>query len=112
MSNVSPPKDIKQQGKGPPLKVVCLVFLCFQHLSRASKRHLPIHKMPADSCSHCPAITFGLDGRGAHLVIPSIIAPSLAFVLVANRIFWRIKMLGRLGIDDVSTVFALVSGKR
>ena len=43
------------------------------------------------------------------MVIPSIIAPVLAFVLVANRIYWRIRMLGRLGLDDVSTILALVS---
>jgi hypothetical protein len=41
-------------------------------------------------------------------VVPSMIAPILAFVLVVNRVYWRFKMVGRLGPDDYSTILALV----
>ncbi|KAK5445122.1 hypothetical protein LTS15_010213 [Exophiala xenobiotica] len=37
-----------------------------------------------------------------------MIAPILAFVLVVNRVYWRFKMVGRLGPDDYSTILALV----
>ncbi|KAK5199645.1 hypothetical protein LTR99_004441 [Exophiala xenobiotica] len=36
-----------------------------------------------------------------------MIAPILAFVLVVNRVYWRFKMVGRLGPDDYSTILAL-----
>ena len=65
--------------------------------------------MPAIPCSDFPASSFRLCGRGAHLVIPALVAPSVAFVLVANRIFWRLKMLGWLGFDDALTILAMVS---
>lgn len=64
--------------------------------------------MPEDSCPSCPIASFGVGGRGVHLVIPSIIAPVLAFLLVVNRIYWRLDMVGRLGLDDYSTLLALV----
>lgn len=65
--------------------------------------------MSADPCPECPVTNLGLGGRGAHLVVPSMIAPILACFLVANRIYWRLKMVGSLGPDDVSTMFAMVS---
>ena len=74
-------------------------------------RSLPGHNMPAIPCSDYPATSYGLGGRGAHLVIPSLIAPILACFLVANRVYWRLRMLGMLGSDDVSTVLAVVSLK-
>ena len=37
-----------------------------------------------------------------------MIAPILAFVLVVNRVYWRFKMVGRLGPDDYGTILALV----
>ncbi|OAP57336.1 hypothetical protein AYL99_08074 [Fonsecaea erecta] len=64
--------------------------------------------MSANPCADCHLAALGLGGRGAHLVIPSMIAPILAFILVANRIYWRMRMLGRLGLDDMSTILALI----
>ncbi|KAK5560818.1 hypothetical protein LTR46_001126 [Exophiala xenobiotica] len=63
--------------------------------------------MAQGQCEGCTVRNFGLGGRGAHLVVPSMIAPILAFVLVVNRVYWRFKMVGRLGPDDYSTILAL-----
>ena len=66
--------------------------------------------MTTDICPDCTVISYGLGGRGAHLAIPSIIAPVLTFLLVSNRIYWRCKLVGRLGPDDLWTLLALVNG--
>ena len=65
--------------------------------------------MSAAACTDCSSTSFGLGGRGAHLVIPSLIAPISAFILVANRIYWRLRLLDTLGFDDVSALLAMVS---
>lgn len=59
-------------------------------------------------CSNCQIVSLGIGGRGAHLVIPSLIAPILSSCLVLNRLYWRIKLLGRLGLDDYCTILSLV----
>ena len=53
----------------------------------------------------------GLGGRGAHLVIPSILGPILAAVLVFNRVYWRIALVHQIGLDDVCILLSLVSQK-
>ena len=64
--------------------------------------------MSGDPCPNCPIFSVGLGGRGVHLVIPSMIAPIVAAFLVVNRVYWRFKMVGSLGLDDISTILALV----
>lgn len=51
----------------------------------------------------------GLGGRGAHLVIPSILGPILAAILVFNRIYWRIALVHQIGLDDICILMSLVS---
>lgn len=51
----------------------------------------------------------GLGGRGAHLVIPSILGPILAAVLVFNRVYWRIYLVHQIGLDDICILLSLVS---
>lgn len=65
-------------------------------------------RMSAGTCVDCAVPLFGFRGRGAHLAIPSLIAPLLAFLLVINRIYWRLRMLGRLGFDDAFIIAAMV----
>jgi hypothetical protein len=50
----------------------------------------------------------GVGGRGAHLVIPSIVGPVLASILVFNRIYWRISLMHTLGLDDLCIALSLV----
>ncbi|KAI1624450.1 hypothetical protein EDD37DRAFT_609445 [Exophiala viscosa] len=64
--------------------------------------------MTTDGCPDCTVFSYGLAGRGAHLAIPSIVAPVLAFLLVSNRVYWRCKLVGGLGPDDLWTLLALV----
>lgn len=63
----------------------------------------------AGNCTHCPVETVGLGGEGLRLVIPSVLAPGLAVFLVSNRLYWRFRMLGRFGLDDLATTLATVS---
>jgi hypothetical protein len=51
----------------------------------------------------------GLGGRGAHLVISSILGPILAAVLVFNRVYWRIALVHQIGLDDICILLSLVS---
>ncbi|EXJ55567.1 hypothetical protein A1O7_08495 [Cladophialophora yegresii CBS 114405] len=64
--------------------------------------------MAGDLCTDCPATSSGLSGRGAHLVIPSLVAPIIAFLLVANRTYWRLRMLVSFGLDDVSAILSMI----
>lgn len=64
--------------------------------------------MMAGDCTDCPVQTFGLGGKGLHLVIPSVLAPGIAVFLVSNRLYWRFRMLGRFGLDDFATMLAAV----
>lgn len=50
----------------------------------------------------------GVGGRGAHLVIPSLVGPVLATILVFNRIYWRISLVRTLGLDDLCITLSLV----
>ena len=50
----------------------------------------------------------GLGGRGAHLVIPSIVGPILAAALVFNRVYWRVALVRTLGMDDLCITLSLV----
>jgi hypothetical protein len=59
-------------------------------------------------CTDCPVETFGLGDEGLPLVIPSVLAPGLAVFLVSNRLYWRFRMLGRFGLDDLATMLATV----
>ncbi|EXJ84670.1 hypothetical protein A1O3_05340 [Capronia epimyces CBS 606.96] len=63
--------------------------------------------MATDDCAYCPVEHLGLGGRGAHLVIPSILAPILSCLVVANRVYWRLNLVGSLGLDDLSTILAM-----
>lgn len=54
------------------------------------------------------AQNLGLGGRGAHLVIPSLIGPILATVLVFNRVYWRISLVHTLALDDLCITLSLV----
>ena len=58
------------------------------------------------------ARNLGLGGRGAHLVIPSIVGPVLATILVFNRVYWRITLVDTLGLDDLCITFSLVRLRR
>jgi hypothetical protein len=51
---------------------------------------------------------FGFGGNGAHIVIPSIVGPLLAAILVFNRLYWRIHLVRTLGIDDLCIGLSLV----
>lgn len=62
----------------------------------------------AGECPDCLVESLGLGGRGRHLVIPSVLAPILAGFLVSNRLYWRFRMLGGFGLDDLSTMLATV----
>ena len=64
--------------------------------------------MAVQLCSGCEIVSFGIGGRGGHLVIPSLIAPILSSCLVLNRLYWRIKLLGRLGWDDYCIILSVV----
>lgn len=64
--------------------------------------------MVTDASADSAVIIFGLGGCGAHLVVPLTAAPVAAFLLVLNRVYWRYKLVGRLGPDDVWTILALV----
>jgi hypothetical protein len=68
--------------------------------------------MAEASCPECPITTFGFGGRGAHLVFPSVILPTLACLVVVNRLYWRFNMVGRLGVDDFIITLALVGLER
>ncbi|EXJ94370.1 hypothetical protein A1O1_02764 [Capronia coronata CBS 617.96] len=63
--------------------------------------------MAFDHCASCPAENLGLGGRGVHLVIPSMLAPIVSCLLVANRVYWRLNLLGGLGLDDLTTILAM-----
>jgi hypothetical protein len=54
------------------------------------------------------AQNLGLGGRGAHLVIPSLIGPILATILVFNRVYWRIALVHTLALDDLCITLSLV----
>jgi len=51
----------------------------------------------------------GLGGRGAYLVIPSLVGPILAGILVFNRVYWRIILVHTLGLDDICIMLSLVN---
>ncbi|ERF68673.1 hypothetical protein EPUS_05734 [Endocarpon pusillum Z07020] len=51
---------------------------------------------------------FGFGGHGAHIVIPSIAGPLLAAGLVFNRLYWRIRLVRTLGIDDLCIGLSLI----
>jgi hypothetical protein len=65
--------------------------------------------MTEAQCQRCTIEDFGLRGRGTQLAVLSIVIPIVAFILVLNRIFWRLNMLGRLGPDDFSSLLAVAS---
>ena len=50
----------------------------------------------------------GVCGRGAHLVIPSLVGLVLSTILVFNRIYWRISLVHTLGLDDLCIALSLV----
>ena len=52
---------------------------------------------------------FGIKGPGLHLVISSIIGPTLAALLVFNRVYWRMVLVNALGRDDICILLSLVS---
>lgn len=56
-----------------------------------------------------PRQDYGLEGRGAQVVVPSVVGPIVAAFLVFNRLFWRIHMVHSLAIDDLCIAAALVS---
>lgn len=60
-------------------------------------------------CGHIHPGDYGLSGRGTHLVIPSILGPILAAILVFNRVYWRIALVHQIGLDDICILSSLVS---
>ena len=50
----------------------------------------------------------GVGGRGAHLVILSLVGLVLSTILVFNRIYWRISLVHTLGLDDLCIALSLV----
>lgn len=62
----------------------------------------------SSTCGHIHAGNYGLGGRGAHLVIPSILGPILAAFLVFNRVYWRITLVHQIGLDDICILSSLV----
>jgi hypothetical protein len=87
--------------------VTAFSFLC--SIGSLPVAQAALQTMTYEPCASCPDTKFGLGGRGVHLVVPSLIAPILAFALVGNRLYWRCRMLGRFGLDDIATLLALVS---
>jgi len=63
-------------------------------------------------CSDCLVQSLGLGGRGRPLVIASLFIPILAVFLVSNRLYWRFRLLGRFGHDDLATILATVRPDR
>ncbi|KAL2405788.1 hypothetical protein ABEF95_005601 [Exophiala dermatitidis] len=61
-----------------------------------------------DNCTNFRHENFGLGGRGVHLVIPSVIAPMLALLLITNRVYWRLRLVGSLGLDDLATIASTI----
>ena len=51
----------------------------------------------------------GLGGRGAHLVIPSVIGPIVAAILVLNRAYWRLVLVNALAYDDMFILLSTAS---
>lgn len=64
--------------------------------------------MMESECLDCPVENLGLGGPGLDLVIPAVLSPSIAVFLVSNRLYWRFRMLGRFGFDDLATMLATV----
>jgi len=54
------------------------------------------------------AQNIGVSGRGAHLIIPSLVGPIVATILVFNRIYWRISLVHTLALDDLCITLSLV----
>ncbi|EHY59267.1 hypothetical protein ABEF92_006337 [Exophiala dermatitidis] len=71
-------------------------------------RYPVLYSFAMDNCTNCRYGNFGLGGRGVHLVIPSVIAPMLALLLVTNRVYWRLRLVGSLGLDDLSTIASTI----
>jgi hypothetical protein len=84
-------------------------FCPFFSVRNFPQRQAAVHTMIDEPCADCPDTKFGLGGRGVHLVVPSLIAPVLAVALVSNRMYWRSRLLGHLGQDDIAALLALVS---
>jgi hypothetical protein len=57
------------------------------------------------------AINFaaGFNTPAAGLANLSIIGPLVAFALVSNRVYWRLKTLGKVWYDDGCIIISLVS---
>lgn len=50
----------------------------------------------------------GFDSPAAGLAALSIVGPILALALVSNRIYWRLKNLGKVWYDDWCIIISLV----
>jgi hypothetical protein len=59
---------------------------------------------PSDIISR--SLTTG--ANGLRIIIPSIVGPILAAILVLNRLYWRIRLVRTLGIDDLYIGLSLV----
>lgn len=51
----------------------------------------------------------GFGGRGSHLVIPAIAGPLFSTLLVLNRVYFRFRLVRKVGTDDVLIIVSLVS---
>lgn len=51
----------------------------------------------------------GLGGRGSHLVLPAILGPALSTLLVLNRVYFRLRLVRRVGTDDILIVVSTAS---
>lgn len=50
----------------------------------------------------------GFDGPARGLATLSIIGPLVALVFVCNRVYWRVRVLGRVWYDDWAILLAMV----
>lgn len=50
----------------------------------------------------------GFNGPARGLATLSILGPLLALVFVCNRVYWRVKVLGRVWYDDWAILLAMV----
>lgn len=50
----------------------------------------------------------GFNGPAHGLATLSIVGPLLALVFVGNRVYWRVKVLGRVWYDDWAILLAMV----
>ena len=51
---------------------------------------------------------FGLGGLRAHVTVPSVVGPTVALILVFNRVYWRMRLSRTIGLDNHLILLSLV----